>query len=369
MSTTKQCYICGGAVRDTLLGLHPKDIDYVWTGITPDFLLAKGYTPVGADFPVFLDQNGDQHALARKERKVGIGYDGFVCEFDPSITIEDDLARRDLTINSLAVKIEDWDIFSTTKDSRLVIDPFWGQADLTIGLLIHTSDAFAEDPIRVLRTARFAARYGFQIDPNTLLLMRSVAHELNVVSTERIWAEFAKGLMEQYPVRMMRALEDCGAFTVSILEPFVVYFRGALEKCDDTTPLECRFALCSYDFKEEDYQKLSIPNNCSSLAKIYHTVCDDLIYYDKLDDCAKLELFAETRAFNYPDRIELLFKIISLYPSTIEDVEFSNNIRLMRNDLSALKTLDLTKLTMGLKDSGEIKRVIKEARLSVLVNR
>ena len=214
-----QCYAVGGAVRDVLLGFEPKDIDFVWTGISPQFLLDKGYTPVGRDFPVFLDQNGNEHALARLERKTGSGYHGFDVDFSPSVTIEQDLFRRDLTINSLAVKIEHWDQFVKTKDVSLVIDCYGGINDLLGGdiVLRHVSGHFAEDPLRVLRVARFAARYqNTVIVLSTFELMKQIVQrgEIQHLSTERIWTEVCKGIDENYAYRFFDTLQRCGAYKI-----------------------------------------------------------------------------------------------------------------------------------------------------------
>ena len=178
-------YLVGGAVRDTLLGLDPKDKDYVIVGATAEdveALLAQGYQRVGADFPVFLHpETGDEYALARIERKVGAGYNGFEAYTSPDLTIEDDLRRRDLTINAMAMD----------PDTGEIIDPFGGQEDLKNGVLRHVSEAFAEDPLRVLRVARFKARYGFKLAPETYKLMHQLVEsgELDHLTRERVWDE------------------------------------------------------------------------------------------------------------------------------------------------------------------------------------
>lgn len=355
-----QQYIVGGSIRDVLLGLEPKDIDYVWTGATPDDMTTRGFVQVGADFPVFLDSKGDQHALARIERKVGTGYNGFECTFAPSITIEDDLMRRDLTINSMAVKIEDWDQYCITKDQSLVIDPFNGIQDLKYGYLTHTSAAFAEDPIRILRTARFAARYGFTISSDTLELMKNIAPELNHVSTERIWAEFAKGLMEKHPSKMMKALYVC-ASEVNILQPYLYFHEDVLDRCDASIPLECRFVLIGYDFRLDDYERLSIPNNCSRLNILYRQVKPLLWNYELLSNEDKIKLFTLTRSFNDDHTLELIFKIMSVHRC------FNTNlVDMIKRDLQILKQLDLTELTKGIKNGKDIQDIIFKSRISVL---
>lgn len=196
-------YTVGGAVRDELLGLTVVDRDYMVVGATPEEMVALGYKPVGKDFPVFLHpRTHEEYALARTERKTARGYKGFQVSAAPEVTLEEDLARRDLTINAIA-KDEDGGY----------IDPYNGKADLKAGILRHVSPAFVEDPVRVLRVARFAARFGFSIAPETLALMQEMAAngEVDALVPERVWQELARGLMEHTPSRMFLALRECGA--------------------------------------------------------------------------------------------------------------------------------------------------------------
>jgi len=199
-----QIYCVGGAIRDELLGLPVKDRDWVVVGATPEMLLAQGYKPVGKDFPVFLHpRTHEEYALARTERKTAPGYAGFVFHTDPAVTLEEDLARRDLTINAIA----------RAADGTLA-DPYGGQRDLAGRIFRHVSPAFAEDPVRILRLARFAARFAdFRVAPETLALMRGMvaAGEVDALVPERVWQEIARGLMETRPSRMIEVLRDCGA--------------------------------------------------------------------------------------------------------------------------------------------------------------
>lgn len=208
-----QQYVVGGAVRDVLLNVVPKDIDYVWVGATPEDMISQDMNQVGVDFPVFLDSNGDEHALARKERKAGDGYNGFECEYDVTITLKDDQYRRDLTINQMAVKVEDWGVFLKTADESLVIDSCDGIGDLHRGTLRHISAHFCDDPVRLLRTARFAARYGFAVDAGTVNLMKKLVDdgELNHLTAERVWSEFEKAMSEDSPSVFFWTLDMCGA--------------------------------------------------------------------------------------------------------------------------------------------------------------
>lgn len=197
-------YIVGGAVRDRLLGLPVVDRDYVVVGATPAQMLALGYQPVGKDFPVFLHpETHAEYALARTERKAGSGYKGFKVYAAPEVTLEADLQRRDLTINAIA---ED--------ESGGLVDPYGGQRDLAERVFRHVSEAFAEDPVRILRVARFAARFTeFGVAPETLTLMRQMVAngEVDALVPERVWQEVARGLMEARPSRMFQVLRDCGA--------------------------------------------------------------------------------------------------------------------------------------------------------------
>ncbi len=204
-----QVYLVGGAVRDHLLGHPYHEKDYVVVGATPEQLLAQGFQPVGKDFPVFLHpETKDEYALARTERKSGHGYHGFEFHTDPSVTLEQDLIRRDLTINAMAMD-----------NDGNVYDPYGGQQDLCNKVLRHVSDAFVEDPLRVLRIARFAARYhalGFVVAPETLLLMQELAEsgELNALTPERVWKETSRALMEAHADVYFETLRTCGALKV-----------------------------------------------------------------------------------------------------------------------------------------------------------
>ncbi|MDY7576342.1 multifunctional CCA tRNA nucleotidyl transferase/2'3'-cyclic phosphodiesterase/2'nucleotidase/phosphatase [Actimicrobium sp. CCI2.3] len=197
-------YTVGGAVRDAMLGLAVKDRDYVVVGETPETMVALGYTPVGKDFPVFLHPHThEEYALARTERKTAPGYKGFVFHAAGDVTLEQDLARRDLTINAIA-----------RADDGTLVDPYGGCADLSRKLFRHVSEAFAEDPVRILRVARFAARFSdFSVAPETNLLMQHMVAtgEVDALVPERVWQELARGLMEQQPSRMLQVLRDCDA--------------------------------------------------------------------------------------------------------------------------------------------------------------
>ena len=213
-----QVFLVGGAVRDTLLGINIKDRDWVVVGATPKQMLDLGYQQVGADFPVFLHpKSKEEYALARTERKTAGGYTGFECYAAPDVTLEDDLKRRDLTINAMAMD-----------EQQQLIDPYHGQRDLAAKQLRHVSDAFIEDPLRVLRVARFAARYhalGFTIAPETLSLMQAICDsgELAYLSAERVWQETARSLTGANPEVYISVLRECNALPIWFSELHVLW--------------------------------------------------------------------------------------------------------------------------------------------------
>ena len=208
-------YRVGGSVRDELLGRPVVDHDWVVVGATPEHMIASGYRPVGKDFPVFLHpETREEYALARSERKHGRGYHGFEFFASPEVTLEQDLRRRDLTINAMA------------RDARgSLIDPYGGSADLHAGVLRHVSPAFSEDPLRVLRVARFAARFAFDVAPETEAAMRTIvaSGELATLAAERVWQELSRGLMEAHPSRMLAVLRACGALRALLPEVDALY--------------------------------------------------------------------------------------------------------------------------------------------------
>nr|WP_060985745.1 multifunctional CCA addition/repair protein [uncultured Acidovorax sp.] len=257
-----QIYMVGGAVRDKLLGRPVNDHDWVVVGATPEQMLAQGYLPVGRDFPVFLHpETREEYALARTERKSGRGYRGFVVQSSPDVTLEEDLSRRDLTINSIAS--------STDKSGATrLFDPYHGENDLRARVLRHVTDAFREDPVRILRVARFAARFtDFTVAPETMQLMREMVEhgEVDHLVPERVWQELARGLMEEKPSRMFEVLRECGA--LQVLLPEVARLWGVPQRADyhpevDTgvhlmmvldmaarlsAPLTVRFACLAHD--------------------------------------------------------------------------------------------------------------------------
>jgi tRNA nucleotidyltransferase (CCA-adding enzyme) len=332
-------YMVGGAVRDALLGLPVNDRDWVVVGATPQEMIALGYLPVGRDFPVFLHpQTREEYALARTERKTARGYHGFVFHAQPNVTLEDDLARRDLTINAMA----------QADDGRL-IDPFAGQADLRNRLLRHVTLAFREDPVRILRVARFAARFAdFRVADETLALMRQMVEggEVDALVPERVWQELARGLMEDKPSRMFEVLRECGA--LARLLPEVDRLWGVPQRADyhpevDTgvhlmmvmdmsarlaAPLPVRFACLTHDLgkgttpadilprhigHEERSarllkgmcERLRVPTECKELAEVVAREHGNIHRSNDFGAAAIVRLLERCDAFRKPQRFEL----------------------------------------------------------------
>ena len=300
-----QIYLVGGAVRDALLGLPVQDRDWVVVGSTPEELTALGYLPVGKDFPVFLHPDTkEEYALARTERKTARGYHGFEVHAAPNVTLEEDLARRDLTINSIAAHVRKQVVSSTFSSDfegfEALIDPFNGQADLKAKVLRHVTAAFREDPVRILRVARFAARFAdFSVAPETMQLMRAMVEdgEANALVAERVWQELARGLMEKKPSRMFEVLRSCGA--LEKLLPEVAALWGVPQRADyhpevDTgvhlmmvldmaaqvdAPLPVRFACLTHDLGKATTPADILPRHLGHeerSAKLLKGVCERL---------------------------------------------------------------------------------------------
>ena len=332
-----QIYLVGGAVRDTLLGLPVKDRDWVVVGATPQELIARGFTPVGRDFPVFLHpQTHDQYALARTERKTAPGYQGFAIHAAPDVTLEQDLARRDLSINAIAVEATQTDAQGNFDPAHAtLVDPFNGREDLARRRLRHVTEAFREDPVRILRVARFAARFAdFHVAHDTLQLMRDmVAHgEAAALVAERVWQEMARGLMEAAPSRMFTVLQECGAFAV-VLAELTDATRGAgahvlhmLDRCAALhTSLEVRFAcLCLHAHPvgalpvprdvhpiRQLCARLRVPSDCTALAELAARERVALQNCTDLDAAGLVDLLERCDAFRKPARVAELMLVMA----------------------------------------------------------
>ena len=301
-------YAVGGAVRDALLGLPVHDRDWVVVGSTPEAMVAQGFTPVGKDFPVFLHpQTREEYALARTERKTARGYKGFAVQADPGVTLEEDLARRDLTINAMAVPEALASALSASPTPPTepdwtsdILDPWGGLADLRARQLRHVTPAFAEDPVRILRVARFAARFtDFEVAPETLALMKTMVEdgEADHLVPERVWQELAKGLMSDKPSRMFAVLRACGA--LKVLLPELDRLWGVPQRADyhpevDTgvhmmlvmdmaaqlkTPLSVRVACLFHDLGKGNTPADVLPRHIGHegrSVKLLRQVCDRL---------------------------------------------------------------------------------------------
>ena len=329
-------YAVGGCVRDGLLGLAVHDQDWVVVGATPQAMLDAGYKPVGKDFPVFLHpQTHAEYALARTERKTAAGYHGFAFHADPSVTLEQDLQRRDFTINAMA----------RSKDGQL-IDPYGGQADLAAKLFRHVSPAFQEDPVRILRLARFMARFeDFSVAPSTLALCQAMVAqgEVDALVPERVWQELARGLMEKKPSRLFEALHACGA--LARILPEVAALDGVPQRAEfhpeiDTlvhnnmvldqaallaAPLPVRFAALVHDLGKATTppelwprhhghegrsvkllrqlcSRLRVPTECRELAEIVAAEHGNIHRSSELNPAALLRLLARCDALRRPER-------------------------------------------------------------------
>jgi tRNA nucleotidyltransferase (CCA-adding enzyme) len=307
-------YVVGGAVRDELLGLTVQDRDHVVIGASPEDMLKLGFRPVGRDFPVFLHPlTHEEYALARTERKTARGYHGFVFHTAPDVTLEEDLARRDLTINAMARDDETGEL----------IDPFHGVEDLSAGVLRHVSPAFAEDPVRILRVARFAARFDFDIADETQALMRAMVEsgEADALVPERVWQEIARGLMEKQPSRLFEVLHECGA-AVKVMPELGALLeeparsQAALEALDATAradePLEVRFAALARSLDpyavEALAERLKLPGACRDLALLAARHGNAIAEGESLAPEALLELLDACDAWRRPERFRDLLR-------------------------------------------------------------
>lgn len=349
-------YLVGGAVRDTIMGVEPKDRDYVVVGSSPEEMLALGYEQVGASFPVFL-KNGEEYALARQERKTGVGYNGFETVFDPSITLEDDLLRRDLTMNAMAMDLE----------TGFLIDPYGGRADITEGVLRHTSEAFAEDPVRVLRTARFAARYGFDIADETVVLMSKVVPEIDHVPAERVFAEFAKGMAEQRPYLMLDALSACEAERASAVKPYMkMWLRNSLKWINDTTPMYVRFALLMTSFADADYETCKIPTEYARVSKTVNMNFNELLTLHESTPEQFVDMMDRMRAYSNPAHSEQVFDVMKVYMRRLTPDVYAAWKHAVNSKLSASANIDAAAIAASCSNGREIKAKIAAARAEAI---
>ncbi len=398
-------YLVGGAVRDELLGIQHNEKDWVVVGSTPEEMLKKGFKPVGKDFPVFIHpKTGDEYALARTERKVDKGYKGFEFHTDKNVTLEEDLKRRDLTINAIA----------ETKDGKL-IDPFHGQEDLKKKILRHVSSAFSEDPVRILRVARFSAKFGdFNIAPETMTLMKTIVEsgEASELVPERVWQEFSRVLSEPHPEKFIEVLRECNA--LKIIFPEIDALFGTPERPDKHPEADAgihtlltlkaavkltkdpvtRFAVLCHDFgkartpkdilpkhhgHEEEGMKLvkefckriKTPREYQDLAVLvarYHGNCHKL---PELTPQTILKMLRAIDPFRKPDRFEEF--LIACEADSKGRLGHENEpypqAELFRKIYKACASINTRTLISNLRKNDSIEEAVRLARLKLIKNR
>jgi tRNA nucleotidyltransferase (CCA-adding enzyme) len=352
-----KAYVVGGAVRDELLGLPVADRDWVVVGAIPEQMTALGYRPVGRDFPVFLHpETKEEYALARTERKSGRGYRGFTVYAAPEVTLEEDLRRRDLTLNAMA----------RAEDGTL-IDPFGGERDLRAGVLRHVSEAFAEDPVRILRVARFAARFDFRVADETAALMRRMveAGEAADLVPERVWQEFAKGLAEPHPRRLFEVLADCGALARLLpeLRPGPELYAALERAARERAPLAVRFALLAWPLDEQAAHslcaRLRAPNEIRELA-LATCRCRELIRAaENAGPGALLETLKRADALRRGERFGELLSVARLAgpgPASIRAIDR------LQHALEAARSVDAAAIAQDAPSAAEIPARLDRAR-------
>ena len=376
-----QVFLVGGAVRDELLGLDVVDRDWVVVGSSPEEMVQLGFTPVGKDFPVFLHpKTHEEYALARTERKSAPGYHGFTFHASPDVTLIEDLARRDLTINAMA----------KTAEGEL-IDPFGGEKDLKAQVFRHVSNAFQEDPVRVLRLARFAARFPeFTVSDETLQLAQTMAKqgEIQALVPERIWAELAKALMHEKPARLFEVLMECEAF--KILLPQLKHlqddnlskerFTGALNlAAKNKFSLETRFALCVYpyhgpsltiDHAQTLCESLKAPSHCKEMCLFVIQLTKRLRKKISFTSQYALGTLEALDGFRRTDRFTDGLCACEIAAKSSKDESTLERLKLLSKALEALKALNPQELSsqalaLGLKGP-DIGHFIHDNRLQLL---
>jgi tRNA nucleotidyltransferase (CCA-adding enzyme) len=349
-----QAYVVGGAVRDALLGLPHGDRDWVVVGSTPEAMATRGFIPVGGDFPVFLHpQTKEEYALARTERKSGRGYKGFTFYSGVDVTIEEDLRRRDLTVNAIAQTA-----------TGALIDPLNGQADLAARVFRHVGEAFKEDPVRVLRLARFAARFvDFTVAPETMALCRVMVAEgeVDALVPERVWQEISRGLLCALPSRMMQVLDDAG-----VLPRVMPQWRSSetvLSAIDSsmahTLPLEARYALFCLNTEDRAglSRQLRAPGDCAEFARLLPVVLDACQAQQNAESV--LILFEMCDALRKPDRLRALLRTAAVVAVV--------NIEQWEERLLCVLGVDAGEAAQQASHPSEIKATVRQARFNALV--
>ena len=351
-------YLVGGAVRDQLLDYPVKERDWVVVGATPEQMLEQGYRQVGRDFPVYLHpETREEYALARTERKSGGGHTGFVCDAEPTVTLEEDLSRRDLTVNAIA-----------RADNGKLIDPYGGQTDLEQRVLRHVSPAFVEDPLRVLRVARFLARYqhlGFSIDPTTLALMRNIAEsgELQLLPTERVWSELARALNERSPAAFFTSLRECTALDIIMpeleeLDSSMLRLRAASTAgAEDVLLFAILLAELAPGRVEALCKRLHAPRRFRELALLTNRCGGAYQQLQSLSAEQLLQVLEQTDALRRPERFEQFLASCALaWPGTRAKGDF------LRRALEVCSEVDSRELASASISGLELGKRIREER-------
>ncbi|MFO1320365.1 MAG: multifunctional CCA tRNA nucleotidyl transferase/2'3'-cyclic phosphodiesterase/2'nucleotidase/phosphatase [Burkholderiales bacterium] len=362
-------YRVGGAIRDELLGRRVQDHDYVVVGATPEQMTAQGFRPVGKDFPVFLHpETHEEYALARTERKSGRGYKGFTVHTSPEVTLEEDLARRDLTINAMA-----------RDEAGTLIDPFSGATDLADGILRHVSPAFAEDPVRILRVARFAARFGFRVADDTMALMRFMVDsgEADHLVPERVWQEFSRGLMEARPSAMFAVLAECGALArvarewEAWIDPRHTPARRTLATLDRSAeagaPLTVRFAVAAHRVGEHLpalCERLRAPTDCRELSVLASRTLGAIWTADLLDAAASVDLLQRADAYRRGHRFEELLHVAALEDG--RDPRDYPPARHLRRSLAAARSVDSARIAADRDSDVPVNERIRQGRIAAV---
>ncbi len=360
-----QTYVVGGAVRDEMLGLPVQDRDYVVVGASPEEMVKSGFRPVGRDFPVFLHpQTHEEYALARTERKTAPGYHGFTFHAAPDVTLEQDLQRRDLTINAMA-----------RDEAGRLIDPHHGADDLSRGVLRHVSPAFAEDPVRILRVARFAARFGFTVAPETQALMVQMvqAGEADALVAERVWQELAKGLMERTPSTLFTVLRECGALARVLPQIDALYDQGGADDAlaaldaaaDQQAGLDARFAALTRTLEPEAVEalcvKLKAPAACRDLALLASRHANAIADAVSLDAGELMSLFEGVDAWRRPERVT------ALVHAALAGIADGDAVRrFLRGAHEAVLAVNAGAIAKKFEAADDIKAAVAQARLDAL---
>jgi tRNA nucleotidyltransferase (CCA-adding enzyme) len=401
MEGNAKIYCVGGAVRDCLLGLTVQDHDWVVVGSTPEAMVAQGFQAVGKDFPVFLHpETHEEYALARTERKTSRGYQGFAIYAAPDVTLEQDLLRRDFTINDIA----------QDPDGKL-IDPCNGVADLRAGILRHVSSAFSEDPVRILRAARFAARFGFTIAHETLTLMRDMVNsgEVDALVAERIWQELARGLMEKKPSRFFETLRNCGALAKIFPEVDALFGVPQPEKyhpeidcgvhtmlvVDDAAlhdyTLEVRFAALTHDLGKGNTpkdilprhighelrsvelvkqlsQRLRASSECRDLALLAARYHGDIHRAQALRPETIINLFKSADAWRRPERFTQLLQTCACDARgrTGHEQDDYPQMAYLLQLLASARAVDTGEIALQCPDSNAIAAEVQKARINAI---